>query len=552
MTFQKVFSFAVILFLPFCAQGTIYRVPFDYGTIQEAIDASHSGDTVMVDPDTYSENLVIENRAITLGSLYLITNDTSYISQTIIDGSEATNPDSASTIYIHNQSDTLSRLVGLTIAGGLGMITEEFPADVLGGGITARWSNVLIDYCYIIDNGTVFSGGGLVAIGGDVSIQHSRFEANSAGYGSAFTAAFGYIECIDVDICHHTEYWELCWVDSADFLIRNCRIFENVMEGNASFTTAWSHGQFVNNQVYRNIGYGVNSGCIVFFEGAEVNIDSNEVWENEATYGAFIFGGAGLCSLRWNNIHDNTGYESGGGIHTSVSSFHYLYQNSFIHNVGRYGGAIYAAGVAQLRLTENYFEGNEATEPGWAGAIACVQPWNIIMRRNVIVDNDSLAIGGEILNDMYHNPVDAVENYWGDPSGPYHPILNPDGLGNAVDDSVFFIPWLTEPPAAIDKPQTPAQIPQDFALLSPYPNPFNPGVTLPLEIHKPGEYKIEIYDLLGRLVWSKTESFTSGNVAHIYWPGVSFDGHPVSAGIYFARASLEYKTSPARKLVLLK
>jgi len=37
--------------------------------------------------------------------------------------------------------------------------------------------------------------------------------------------------------------------------------------------------------------------------------------------------------------------------------------------------------------------------------------------------------------------VDARNNYWGDPSGPYHLTQNPSGLGNRVSDNVLFTPW---------------------------------------------------------------------------------------------------------------
>lgn len=39
----------------------------------------------------------------------------------------------------------------------------------------------------------------------------------------------------------------------------------------------------------------------------------------------------------------------------------------------------------------------------------------------------------------------ARYNWWGDASGPYHPSLNPDGLGNRVGDNVNFEFWLLEP-----------------------------------------------------------------------------------------------------------
>jgi parallel beta-helix repeat protein len=39
--------------------------------------------------------------------------------------------------------------------------------------------------------------------------------------------------------------------------------------------------------------------------------------------------------------------------------------------------------------------------------------------------------------------IDAENNWWGDASGPYHPTLNPSGLGDEVSDDVDFDPWLT-------------------------------------------------------------------------------------------------------------
>lgn len=43
-------------------------------------------------------------------------------------------------------------------------------------------------------------------------------------------------------------------------------------------------------------------------------------------------------------------------------------------------------------------------------------------------------------------PALAENNYWDDPSGPYHATLNPTGSGNAVSNNVDFTPWLTAAP----------------------------------------------------------------------------------------------------------
>jgi hypothetical protein len=48
-------------------------------------------------------------------------------------------------------------------------------------------------------------------------------------------------------------------------------------------------------------------------------------------------------------------------------------------------------------------------------------------------------------NTTSNTVVDATNNWWGDPSGPYHAVLNPTGLGNPVSDGVSFSPWLQSP-----------------------------------------------------------------------------------------------------------
>src|SRR5262245_23192392 len=60
-------------------QNTL-NVPADYPTIQSAINAANNGDTVLVAPGTYYENINFNGKAITVTS-------SSGASATIIDGS---------------------------------------------------------------------------------------------------------------------------------------------------------------------------------------------------------------------------------------------------------------------------------------------------------------------------------------------------------------------------------------------------------------------------------------------------------------------------------
>ena len=90
------------------------NVPGDQPTIQAGIDASFDGDIVLVQPGTYVENINFNGKAITLGSLFYTTQDTIYISQTIIDGNQ-----NGSVVIFENEEDSNSVITGFTITNGL-------------------------------------------------------------------------------------------------------------------------------------------------------------------------------------------------------------------------------------------------------------------------------------------------------------------------------------------------------------------------------------------------------------------------------------------------
>jgi len=79
-------SLPLILSLAGLCNARIINIPNDFETIQGGIDEAEERDTVLVQPGRYIENINFNGKAIVVGSLFLITVDTSYIERTIIDG----------------------------------------------------------------------------------------------------------------------------------------------------------------------------------------------------------------------------------------------------------------------------------------------------------------------------------------------------------------------------------------------------------------------------------------------------------------------------------
>ncbi|MBC8383414.1 MAG: hypothetical protein H8E22_06400, partial [Candidatus Cloacimonetes bacterium] len=76
-----------MMFVCYTFSDTI-NIPADYSTIQAGINAAIAGDIVLAQPGTYVENINFNGKNITVASLFITTQDTSHISQTIIDGNQ--------------------------------------------------------------------------------------------------------------------------------------------------------------------------------------------------------------------------------------------------------------------------------------------------------------------------------------------------------------------------------------------------------------------------------------------------------------------------------
>jgi len=177
------------------APGRVRRVPSQYRTIQEAIDSAVPGDTVLVAPGRYQENIRFRGKGIVVASEYLLRHDPALIQQTVIDGSHPTHPDTGTVVLFVEQEDTSAVLLGFTITGGTGTVWTDARDKTLyreGGGILCELSAPRIEHNLIEGNeavevatGVLSAGGGGIRCGyAEPIIRNNVVRGNRGHYGA--------------------------------------------------------------------------------------------------------------------------------------------------------------------------------------------------------------------------------------------------------------------------------------------------------------------------------------------------------------------------------
>jgi len=150
----------------------------DAPTIQAGIDSSAHYDTVLVAPGTYFESIGFDGKKIVVGSYFASTQDTSYISQTVIDAG----PLFASCVGFTDAEERQSILTGLTLAHGHG----TWNGYLWGGGIFCLGASPTLSHLIIRDcmfAGADEFGGGIAVLGGAPLIDNVEIRRCAATEG---------------------------------------------------------------------------------------------------------------------------------------------------------------------------------------------------------------------------------------------------------------------------------------------------------------------------------------------------------------------------------
>lgn len=301
---------SIITVIP-VVNATKLLVPQQYTSIQAAINAASASDTVLVSPGVYYENINFRAKGIVLASTFILTNDTTTIDATVINGSQPAIPDSASCVIIASKVagtslDTTAMIIGFRITGGTGTKWEDEhnPGSIYreGGGILVQYLSPRILHNHITCNYAIDLGGGMSSAGGGAIrcgdsnplIQNNVIDNNQGRYGAGIVFNF------------------------CGGIIRNNLIAHNTGGQNFGGSGIWMYEVntqgspriIINNTIIHNYSIGPGGGIRAWSSPA--TIKNNILWGNTASTGNQIYNAGGSIAVTYNDIQG--GYSGSGNI----------------------------------------------------------------------------------------------------------------------------------------------------------------------------------------------------------------------------------------------
>jgi len=219
------------------------------------------------------------------------------------------------------------------------------------------------------------------------------------------------------------------------------------------------------------------------------NTDNDE-YESIPSHGTW--GGIWFDQTNGENLF-NFAHFKYGGINTNSGMINLLYSNLVIENCiiahSRQNGLFIDSSNMEI-LNTNIYSNDVA-------GIFSTKSLPVIVNNN-IYDNK---IWG-VYNEDPSVEIDAMYNWWGDITGPYHPAKNKDGKGNEVSDYVLFEPYLA---SLVDEYTNIKEIKASPGIIADeiYPNPASDRIFIPLGLSKPARIQIYLVNLDGKIseIW---------------------------------------------------
>ncbi|MBC8485452.1 MAG: right-handed parallel beta-helix repeat-containing protein [Bacteroidetes bacterium] len=502
----------------------------DYTTIVEGIVNSNTGDTVLVYPGTYYEIVNFYGKEITVASLFLTTQDTSYINQTVIDG----NNENYRLVRFANGETENSILIGFTITNASYPYAEQITLIPTGLGIYINNSSPAIENNKIINNAyndLYFVGGGIVLVNSSAIIKNNTIQNNEGAYrgggiymfnSTNVTIENNFIKSNSINSGFGVSHGGGIYIDSS----QNIMIQNNIISNN-----------------FNDFGYG---GGIYIYDSENITILKNRVSNNivrgPGGGGIYFEFSSGIHIIN-NLLYNNRAGNSGGGIY-SQNSGAFLVNNTFYNNkadtVSVYGkgGGLYCD-ESSPALYNCIFFNNWASSSGHQVFLNSDSSDPDFYFCDVEGGAEAFGLGsGVVYNGIYENNIDAYPQFTGSGAHPFSldnssPCINAgksdtaglhipeyDLAGNLriVNDTIDIGAYEYQFGTYINNHSCNTE-------LIIYPNPGNGRFTIELEA-MPQNIGVEVFNSAG----SKVRSFI------LYKTQVSIDLTGLPKGLYFIKA----------------
>ena len=261
-------------------EGAVLLVPGDYPSIQRAIDASRRGDTVLVSPGLYNENINFKRKDITLSSTN--PSDPAVVSNTVI---HAVGKSSAVTFAAQERPSSM--ITGFTITGGYGTSNVVGGATIYyGAGIYCFRSSPTIVGNIITGNAGPTEpnlsgyGAGIGCIESEAVITRNLITANSGYAGGGILTTLGRAKVANNIIAGNSAV-----IGGGVMMLRGGQLANNTLVGNGAqsagnvYAASDSSGQCL---VTGNIIANATNGGGLFLETQDrlTQTAFNDVWNN--------------------------------------------------------------------------------------------------------------------------------------------------------------------------------------------------------------------------------------------------------------------------------
>ncbi len=326
------------------------HVPSVYPTIQSAIDASANGDSVIVQPGTYNENLHTLGKSISI----------------------------------------IGAGVGATLTGSSGS-----PVLTVGSSTASSYYRNLT-----IRNGDGLLGGG-VAVGSNArpTFEDCRFWQNEAsGGGAMYLFAHASVTILSCDIwANHAdaEGGAISMLSGATLTIDDTLLEANTADLSGGAIRAFNATVTITGTTHFLGNSSVqDGGAIEALAGASVALSGTRFTSNQAGYGGgAIYAEGAVVGSEFCTFNANTAVAPGGAMLLVDSAVGFSSYDTFTDNTALNGGAIR---VLESGLLANvaYYNGNTAVDYGGAVAVTGNESPCAALIFNSGIENNTARYGG--------------------------------------------------------------------------------------------------------------------------------------------------------------